>query len=105
VRRAVEAITSPEIVVFIWKDYTQGEFESDDPRCPAEDLSWIYAHPGEVMYLAAAEESKFQRLLHKAIPRNTESQSRNGFDKEVILERLIFKLSDLVLRTYLNLHE
>jgi len=27
------------------------------------------------------------------------------FDKEVILERLIFKLSDLVLRTYLNLHE
>lgn len=50
VKRAVEQIRNPEIEIFIWKNRTQAEFESGVAF--PDDLSWIYQHGDEVMYLA-----------------------------------------------------
>jgi hypothetical protein len=49
-KRAVQQVNNSEIEITIWKNRTQAEFESDHPF--PDDLTWIYAHPEEVMYFS-----------------------------------------------------
>ena len=39
IKRAVEQVSNPEVEILIWKNRTQGEFESSDSFF--DDLKWI----------------------------------------------------------------
>jgi hypothetical protein len=41
-----------EIVITIWKNHTQAEFESEEPGTLFLDSYWIYAHGSEVVYFS-----------------------------------------------------
>ena len=57
IKRAVAEVRNPEIEIIIWKNQTQEQFESDHPL--PDDLTWIYQHSGEVMYLAVKKNRAF----------------------------------------------
>ena len=55
-KEAILQVSHPEIEITIWKNITNEGWEADT-QLP--DLSWIYLHPDEVMYLAVKKNRNF----------------------------------------------
>ncbi len=77
VNHAVESARNLEIDILIWKNRTQAEFESD---VAFADLTWVYLHNDEVMYLAVKKNRNASASYIK-IPVSTARKLRSGLDE------------------------
>jgi hypothetical protein len=55
----------PEIIITIWKNHNQAEFQSDAGLPVADNLKWIYFHPDEVMYFAVQKNRNWSESYDK----------------------------------------
>lgn len=53
-----------ELIITIWKNHTQAEFESDTPPSFQDDVKWIYGHNDEVMYFSIQKNRNWSQCYH-----------------------------------------
>lgn len=59
-----ESSSCLEIVITVWKNHTQAEFEAEDYKPLQDELKWIYSHSDEVMYFSVLKNRNWSQPYH-----------------------------------------